>query len=197
MLLLIVALCAAIPALAAWGQHWLTPALCYGAGLALTLVLAAYLTPRHWWRRPTVRGLAIVAGGTWACGAALALAAGAASPRFAAGQSMPCQQASGAVCGEPVGDTQRMLQNTGAHGGNTAIASTATPPPFRVHRSLNLRTGPDVGSARLNVIPAGALLTPTGARSGDWWQVRTTSGGRELTGWVSSLWLRRLAEPAG
>jgi len=38
------------------------------AGLALTLVLAAWLTPRRWWRRPNLQALAVVGAGTLAFG---------------------------------------------------------------------------------------------------------------------------------
>lgn len=174
--LLVLLLCGAVAmqATAVPLSLWQMPVLCYGAGLALTLALAARLTPAAWWRRPTVRGIAIVAGGTWLCGSVLALAAGAAAP--AAPASAGARQAQ-------------------------AFAPPALPrapdapiPPFRVYRSVNLRAGPDVGSARLSVIPAGAQLTPTGQRHGDWWQVRTDGGARQQTGWVSSLWLRQLAE---
>ncbi|MTV56510.1 SH3 domain-containing protein, partial [Massilia buxea] len=37
----------------------------YLLALAITLVLAAFLTPRRWWRRPTARGLAVLGAGTW------------------------------------------------------------------------------------------------------------------------------------
>jgi hypothetical protein len=43
------------------------------------------------------------------------------------------------------------------------------------------------------VVPAGAIVTPTG-QHGDWWQVRATIDGRETSGWASSLWLRRSGE---
>lgn len=36
----------------------------YGAGLLLTLCLAAWLTPRGWWRRPNARALAVLVCGT-------------------------------------------------------------------------------------------------------------------------------------
>jgi len=166
--------------------HWLMPALCYGAGLALTLALAARLTPAAWWRRPTARGALIVAGGTWACGGALALAAGLGMPAWP-------NVHGGATPGLP--------HATAASSGmaaTPALPLAPVPPPFRAHRNLNLRNGASVGAVRLAVIPAGARLTPTGQRVGDWWQVRADGqhDGRELTGWVSSLWLRRQAEPA-
>jgi hypothetical protein len=40
----------------------------WAAAFALTLVLAAWCTPRAWWRRPNVRALAVLAGGTLALG---------------------------------------------------------------------------------------------------------------------------------
>lgn len=211
----------ATSATAAW-PLWLVPALCYGAGLALTLALAARLTPAAWWHRPTARGALILAGGTWACGSALALAAGFGTPALftlhdgEAAPGLPVAQAS------PASPASLNLGATPAAQQATRQATRQTRPParqhaephmgpqagtpgaeladpsFRAHRSLNLRSGASVGAARLAVIPAGASLTPTGRRVGDWWQVRTGSeaDGKELTGWVSSLWLRRLEEAA-
>jgi len=40
------------------------PWLVWGGALAATLVLAAWCTPRAWWRRPNLRALAVLAGGT-------------------------------------------------------------------------------------------------------------------------------------
>ncbi len=42
----------------------MTTILAYGAALLLTLCLAAWLTPRGWWRRANARALAVLAGGT-------------------------------------------------------------------------------------------------------------------------------------
>ena len=42
----------------------MTPWLVWTGALAATLVLAAWCTPRAWWRRPNLRALAVVAGGT-------------------------------------------------------------------------------------------------------------------------------------
>jgi hypothetical protein len=44
------------------------------------------------------------------------------------------------------------------------------------------------------VLPAGTLVTRSGAADGDWWQVRARIQGREIEGWASSLWLRRIDE---
>ncbi|MCS0598306.1 SH3 domain-containing protein [Massilia agri] len=45
--------------------------LAYGAALLLTLCLAAWLTPRSWWRRANARALAVLAGGTLLVGSLL------------------------------------------------------------------------------------------------------------------------------
>ncbi len=167
------------------GAPWLAAA-CYLAGLGLTLALAAHLTPAAWWRRPTLRGLLIVAGGTWAIGGALAWLAGVApvSP------SLPVLSGSHTASGGSVMPAANPLPPSPLPAMDAADAVR----PFRVHRALNLRAGADVGAARLAVLPAGSVLTPTGQRSGDWWQVRANAGTRVVTGWVSSLWLRQPSE---
>ena len=65
---------------------------------------------------------------------------------------------------------------------------------FQVFRALNLRDGTGTGAKRLAVVPAGAIVAATGMRDGDWWQVRAKVGDRQVTGWASSLWLRRADE---
>jgi hypothetical protein len=67
---------------------------------------------------------------------------------------------------------------------------------YRVIDHLNLRAAKATGAPRLTVLPAGTLVTPTGATDGDWWQVRARLHGREVEGWASSLWLRRADEGA-
>ena len=57
-----------------------------------------------------------------------------------------------------------------------------------------MRAAAGVHAARLVTVPAGATVTPTGARDGDWWQVTIGVDGHQKTGWVSSLWLRRGGE---
>ena len=76
----------------------------------------------------------------------------------------------------------------------SAPASLIAGHPFAVHRDLNLRTAAGVHAARLITVPAGATVMPTGLRSGDWWQIKASVAGRENTGWVNSLWLRRSGE---
>ncbi len=150
--------------------NWWTLAAC-GLGLALTLVLAGLLTPRHWWRRPTVGNLALVGGGTLGFGLL-----------FAALLPAPAQQAASHIA------------LAAPH-----IEPVALPAPalrYRVIEKLNLRTARATGAPRLTVLPAGTLVTPTGAVDGDWWQVRARLAGREVEGWASSLWLRRVDERA-
>jgi hypothetical protein len=147
--------------------HYL-PLAAYAGGLALTLILACYLTPARWWHRPTLRNLGIVALGTWCIGALLLQGFGGASVAEAA----------------PVERAATQLDN------GMKLGSS----PFRVHHALNLRAAPGTSAARLGVIPAGSVVTPTGERNGDWWQVRADMDGKTQTGWASSLWLRRQAE---
>lgn len=45
--------------------------LAYGAALLLTLCLAAWLTPRSWWRRANARAFAVLTGGTLLIGTLL------------------------------------------------------------------------------------------------------------------------------
>lgn len=162
--------------------HWLALV----AGLIITLVLAAWCTPRHWWRRPTAGNAALLAGGTWA-GSSLLLAVLA-----AVGSGVPPRHPT------PVTSTSASVITS-----PTSLPSnfSCTSPPgplvkFRVHRDLNFRTGPGTDTPWLAVLPAGSNLQTTGQRCGDWWQVRATLAGRDKTGWVSSLWLRRAVMPA-
>jgi len=145
----------------------------YALGLLATLVLAAWLTPARWWRRPNVRALAILAGGTWGLGTLLMGLVQA-----------PAIAAPGGTAGS---------------GGTTATfaaprTAAATARNYRVRDDLNLRAATGIGAPRLAVVPAGSVVTTTGRRDGDWWELRANVDGRELTGWSSSLWLRRAEE---
>jgi len=150
-----------------------TGALAYLVGLVLTLVLAAWCTPRRWWRRPTLRGGAVLAGGTLAIGTLLLALAG--RPQTALAAWTPVE-------------TARL----------PAAATEASPEAgasYRVAEELNLRATRGVYAPRLAILPAGSRVVASGAVDGDWWQVRARVDGRELTGWTSSLWLRRRDEP--
>jgi hypothetical protein len=136
----------------------------FAAGLVITLFLAAYLTPRSWWRRPNARALLITVGGAWAIGSLILYALPGKPAMAAPAAALP--QAVEPIAGQP----------------------------FQVHRDLNLRATAGVDAPRLLIVPAGATVTPTGMRSGDWWQIKASVAGRESTGWVSSLWLRRSGE---
>jgi hypothetical protein len=142
----------------------------FAIGLAVTLVLAAYLTPGRWWKRPNARALAVLVAGTWGVGSLLLWLTQ--SPAMA---TTPAASGIAAVHPAP------------AAAGRT----------YHVFEDLNLRAGSGVSAKRVAVVPEGATVTATGARDGDWWEVRTRAGGKEVTGWVSSLWLRRADERRG
>jgi hypothetical protein len=143
------------------------------AGLALTLVLAAFLTPGSWWRRPNLRALAILAAGTWGIGSLLLWLAPAPAMAMAAAPAAAL-----------------------ATEGVAAIlpASPMAGRSYNVFRDLNLRAASGTAARRVGVVPAGATVTASGARDGDWWEVSATVGGKQTSGWVSSLWLRRADE---
>jgi len=134
----------------------------YGAALLLTLCLAAWLTPRAWWRRANARACAVLTGGTLVLGGLLAAAFGPKLPPHAA----PAQVSEAPVAGAR----------------------------YRVRDHLNLRADTGVSARRLAVVPAGAQVTATGLRRGDWWKVKAEVDGRQVDGWASSLWLRRVDE---
>jgi hypothetical protein len=137
----------------------------FGVALLATLTLAAAFTPRQWWKRPNARALVILVGGTWAIGSLVVSLAHHTDP-------LP----------PPTGPAL-------AHA-TPLIAGHS----YQAHEDLNLRSAGSVGSPRVAVVPGGALVVATGARDGDWWQVKAKVGTRTHTGWASSLWLRRTEE---
>lgn len=144
----------------------------YAAGLALTLCLCAWLTPRRWWRRPNARALGISAMGAWGFGSLILASLQGAQPVLATTLAAAADTRAAAT---------PMVVNAGQ--------------AFRVHRDLNLRTTAGIDAPRLLTVPAGATVIATGLRAADWWQVTARVRGQERTGWASSLWLRRSAEP--
>jgi hypothetical protein len=86
------------------------------------------------------------------------------------------------------------------HGGAPVLAAAARADipregrSYRVADALNLRAANGVGARRVAVLPAGSVVTATGVRNGDWWQVRASVQGEPFEGWASSLWLRRADE---
>ena len=138
----------------------------YAAGLAATLVLAAFLTPRAWWRRANLRAASVLAAGTLVIGGALAWLFVPAVPA----------QAGPVAAAVPLAG----LPEAGMR--------------YRVHDHLNLRSGRGVGSIRLGVVPAGATVVATGEHEDDWWEVTARLDGEPVRGWASSLWLRRVDE---
>lgn len=136
----------------------------YGAGLVLTLCLAAWLTPRAWWRRANARACAVLVCGTVLLGGVLHALLGPGT--LARQAALPLEQAASPVAGAS----------------------------YRVRDHLNLRDDVGVNARRLAVVPAGSVVTVTGAHRGDWWQVSAVVDGRKFDGWASSLWLRRADE---
>ncbi|HEU4376625.1 MAG TPA: SH3 domain-containing protein [Telluria sp.] len=139
----------------------------FAVGLVATLVLAAFLTPRSWWKRPNVRALAVLAAGTWGIGSLLL-----------------------GLAPKPA------MATTPATAGIAALrpATLTAGRTYHVFEDLNLRSASGIGARRVTVVPVGAVVTATGARDGDWWEVSAKVGGKDVTGWVSSLWLRRADE---
>jgi hypothetical protein len=139
------------------------PWLAWTGALALTLVLAAWCTPRTWWRRPNLRALAVLGGGTLAFGLFFsALLPPAPPPVQVALATLPAAPEAGA--------------------------------PYRVVDDLNLREDRGVRAMRMRVLPAGTVVSATGATDGDWWRVRARVNGHPVEGWANSLWLRRADE---
>ncbi|MYN18564.1 SH3 domain-containing protein [Rugamonas sp. FT107W] len=161
----------------------------FAAGLVLTLFLAAYLTPRHWWRRPNARALLIMVAGAWGFGSLILYAA----------HGRQSESDTAAVTPDRAAEARAITAAAAAREAAARASALASAPliagqPFAVYRDLNLRVAAGVHAARLVTVPAGATVTPTGARNGDWWQIRTSVAGHENTGWVNSLWLRRSGE---
>jgi len=149
----------------------------YAAGLAVTLCLCAWLTPRSWWRRPTARALGISALGAWSCGSLILAGLQGAQPALAAVDHAPATVPAATRAAALASDV-----NAGQ--------------AFLVHRDLNVRAAAGVHAPRLLTVPAGATVIATGRREADWWQVTARVNGQERTGWASSLWLRRSADQA-
>lgn len=140
------------------------------AALAITLVLAAFLTPAGWWKRPNMRALAILVAGTWGVGSLLLWLA-----------PIPAMTTAPATAGIAA------LRPVPLTAGRT----------YYVFEALNLRAASGTGARRVAVVPVGAVVTATGERQDDWWEVSAKVGGKQVSGWVSSLWLRRADEHRG
>ncbi|MYM88755.1 SH3 domain-containing protein [Rugamonas sp. FT82W] len=160
----------------------------FAAGLVITLFLAAYLTPRQWWRRPNARALLIMVAGAWAFGSLILYAAHGGQGEDEATLAQDRTAEARAITAAAA------AREAAARASALASAPLIAGQPFAVYRDLNLRVAAGVHAARLVTVPAGATVTPTGARNGDWWQIRASVAGHESTGWVNSLWLRRSGE---
>jgi hypothetical protein len=135
----------------------------FAIGLVATLVLAAFLTPSSWWRRPNLKALTVLVAGTWGIGSALL--------SFAPAMATTAESIAAVLPAAPAAGRS-----------------------FHVFGDLNLRAASGTSARRVAVVPAGAQVTATGARDGDWWEVSARVGGKPVSGWVSSLWLRRADE---
>lgn len=157
----------------------------YLAALAATLVLAAYCTPRNWWRRLNLRALAITLGGTL-------LLAHLFMQWLIPAQARADTTSNAAIASASRGPISSTAATSNAQADRQALDGAGiSTQPFSVHRDLNMRRAAGVDAARMLTIPAGALVTPTGIREGDWWQISACLHSKCNTGWVSSLWLRR------
>jgi hypothetical protein len=126
----------------AHAMAWLALAWLCGAWL-LTLVLAAFLTPRAWWRRPNLRALALAVLALGTCSAPVRGAPAVAARR---GPPRRGRAASSAGC------RHRRCS-------------------YRVVDDLNLRAATGVRRAAPAVLPPAPWCSATGAVDGDWWQV--------------------------
>jgi hypothetical protein len=135
------------------------PWLVWIGALAATLVVAAWCTPGAWWRRPNLRALAVLGGGTLGLGLLF----------------------SALLPPAPV-PVHALVARVGPAAGAR----------YRAVDDLNLREDHGVRAARVRVLPAGTVVSTTGATDGDWWRVRVD--GSDVEGWASSLWLRRTDE---
>lgn len=150
---------------------------------ALLLLLAAGLTPRHWWRQLTLFAMLGIVGGGYVLARLLGPLVMLPEPALAlAAPGGPGRHASHVPPAGRAGSVGQVVSVDSAG----AVGSVG----FRVREPLNLRRAAGTDAPWLVTLPGGALVRPTGQRRGDWWQV--TSVGH--TGWVNSLWLRQIGE---
>lgn len=152
----------------------------YFVGMLLMLLFLTAFTPRRWWIQPTLLGLIAIVGGGILAGGGL-LAAG--------------QHFAPAWFGDTLTIVSKIKSDIAAsNASKTAQPSVLQPgTDYRVRQTLNLRRTPGVDGELLAVLPADAVVTPTGAHHGDWWQVKA----ERQEGWLSSLWLTRNTAPQG
>lgn len=172
--------------------------------LIVTLFLAAHLTPRHWWTRPTVTGLLIVGLGCWGGGVLLLMAANQwrLPQQWVYADVVSLQRDQGKVQWLEVDGMRGLTRQLALAGAPDAPATREAGARegyhahdvhdvyYRVHQPLNLRQAAGIDAPRIATLGRGANVRATGRRTGDWWQVEATVEGLRQTGWVSSLWLR-------
>jgi len=203
---------AVLPALEPWSPV-ATPEHFYGwAIFALAVLLwfgaLAVLTPTGWWRKPTLLGLAVMAGGAWVAGCLLlALGNGLRVPqKWFYGNVVSLQRGSAEVQWFEAADARALDRELARMGltqqlvtGGVTLGDLRPQPPrasagqtFRVGQTLHLREAAGIDARLLATLAASSRVEFLGQRQGDWWRVKTLPDG--IQGWVSSLWLRQLAE---
>lgn len=157
---------------------WLT-------ALVITLVLACWFTPASWWKRPTARGLFVLAGGTWAIASLMLWRL----PGWPSPQADADSTPSASAVMPPMAFATLPAMRMPGYAPTPVAGQT-----YQVHQDLNLRSGAAVSARRIAVVPIGATVRTTGVQQGDWWQIRASVAGHDHLGWASSLWLRRTDE---
>lgn len=146
----------------------------YFAGVLLMLLILTAFTPRRWWIQPTLLGMIAIVGGGILAGGGLLVAGQHFAPVW---------------FGDTLTVANAVKPGIASNDANKAVDSSALQPGtnYRLRHSLNLRRTPGVDGELLAVLPADAVVSPTGIHNGDWWQVKA----EKQEGWLSSLWLTR------
>jgi hypothetical protein len=182
--------------------------------LAFVLVVAgAYAaTPRHWWHQTTLAGVLAVGGLSWLLSVLLLAgfhAIGGQRLLYGTAVSLRLPQQAHAEWFDVAGarELEALLAERHLLAEAPALAAVATSDAaavapkavepegeYRVYHRLNLREAAGVHFPRLAIFNRGDAVRYDGAREGDWWRIRSSTG---QTGWASSLWLRRAGEMGG
>lgn len=184
----------------------------FALGFLLAALVAWRFTPRTWWNKPTLAGLLLLVSVTWGGGVALMAIFHLAGGQRLVYATLVSVRASGESTPQWLNlhsarelelalDPYKLLESLppaqqAALNGNAALPQVQPLPEgsYRVHQRLNLREKSGVDAPRQTVLAAGESVVFDGARENDWWRVKTASG---QTGWVNSIWLRRMDEGVG
>lgn len=184
----------------------------FALGFLLAALVAWRFTPRTWWNKPTLAGLLLLVSVTWGGGVVLMAIFHLAGGQRLVYATLVSVRASGESTPQWLNlhsarelelalEPYKLLESLPAAqqavlSGNAALPQVQPLPEgsYRVHQRLNLREKSGVDAPRQTVLAAGETVTFDGARENDWWRVKTASG---QTGWVNSIWLRRMDEGVG